>query len=367
MRSAVFIVALLVLSGALVSPAAAVLSDGDRAPQVDQQSRIGDPVSTDIVVALQANGSARWTVTVTYTLDSDAERAAFEVYQSEFENGSADGLDADLFETLAAEGSQSSGRQMSIEEVEYRSAATESEGSLTLAFTWTNFLERTGEGSLQFHDAVLLAESRPEKQSWLSTLDANQTMTIRTPPGYSVNSTQAPSFEFANNSVVIDGPQRFDGDLTVTYQQTSTPEDTPWELLLGALVIAVAVVVAAVVLRRRGGSDVSAPPTSTATEGSPNGGTSPDEGVQPSADGDGRESDDEAEEVDLSLLSDEERVEHLLEQNGGRMKQANIVQETGWSDAKVSQLLSSMADEERVQKLRLGRENLISLPDEDET
>jgi uncharacterized membrane protein len=46
------------------------------------------------------------------------------------------------------------------------------------------------------------------------------------------------------------------------------------------------------------------------------------------------------------------------------MKQAAIVDETGWSDAKVSQLLSSMADDGRVEKLRLGRENLISLPDD---
>jgi uncharacterized membrane protein len=45
------------------------------------------------------------------------------------------------------------------------------------------------------------------------------------------------------------------------------------------------------------------------------------------------------------------------------MRQANIVKETGWSDAKVSQLLSSMAEEDRVDKLRLGRENLISLPE----
>jgi hypothetical protein len=70
-------------------------------------------------------------------------------------------------------------------------------------------------------------------------------------------------------------------------------------------------------------------------------------------------------EPDLELLSDEERVEYLLESNGGRMKQANIVSETGWSDAKVSQLLSSMAEDGRVDKLRLGRENLISLPDDD--
>jgi uncharacterized membrane protein len=60
-------------------------------------------------------------------------------------------------------------------------------------------------------------------------------------------------------------------------------------------------------------------------------------------------------------------VEHLLEQNGGRMRQADIVSETGWSDAKVSQLLSAMADEDRIDKLRLGRENLISFPDVDGT
>jgi uncharacterized membrane protein len=67
--------------------------------------------------------------------------------------------------------------------------------------------------------------------------------------------------------------------------------------------------------------------------------------------------------IDPELLSDEERVEHLLEQHGGRMRQADIVSETDWSDAKVSQLLSRMAEEGSVEKLRLGRENVISLPD----
>jgi hypothetical protein len=76
---------------------------------------------------------------------------------------------------------------------------------------------------------------------------------------------------------------------------------------------------------------------------------------------------DADDEIDEELLSDEERVERLLERNGGRMKQANIVKETGWSNAKVSQLLSSMDDEGRIDKLRIGRENLISFPDEDVT
>jgi len=72
-------------------------------------------------------------------------------------------------------------------------------------------------------------------------------------------------------------------------------------------------------------------------------------------------------EEDLSLLADDERVERLLERNGGRMRQAAIVEETNWSDAKVSQLLSSMADDGRVSKLRIGRENLITLPGVDAT
>jgi len=86
------------------------------------------------------------------------------------------------------------------------------------------------------------------------------------------------------------------------------------------------------------------------------------------ADGDeGSDSEDDDDGIDEELLSDEERVERLLERNGGRMKQATIVKETGWSNAKVSQLLSAMAEDDRVDKLRIGRENLISFPDEDVT
>ncbi|MGQ3411481.1 helix-turn-helix transcriptional regulator [Natrinema sp. LN54] len=72
-------------------------------------------------------------------------------------------------------------------------------------------------------------------------------------------------------------------------------------------------------------------------------------------------------DIDPELLSDEERVLRLLKQNGGRMKQASIVSETGWSNAKVSQLLSKMDDDDEIEKLRIGRENLITLPGVDPT
>ncbi len=64
------------------------------------------------------------------------------------------------------------------------------------------------------------------------------------------------------------------------------------------------------------------------------------------------------------LLSDEEQVFALLRKNDGRMKQAEIVDATDWSNAKVSQLLSRMAESDEILKLRIGRENLITLPEE---
>ncbi|WP_049920864.1 helix-turn-helix transcriptional regulator [Halopiger djelfimassiliensis] len=64
---------------------------------------------------------------------------------------------------------------------------------------------------------------------------------------------------------------------------------------------------------------------------------------------------------DEELLTDEDRVVKLIRENGGRMKQVNIVEETGWSKSKVSMLLSDMESEGTISKLRVGRENIISL------
>lgn len=60
--------------------------------------------------------------------------------------------------------------------------------------------------------------------------------------------------------------------------------------------------------------------------------------------------------------SDEEQVVHLLESNGGRMRQTRIVERTDWSKSKVSMLLSEMEADGALHKLRVGRENIISLP-----
>jgi hypothetical protein len=397
------------------APAAAFAT----APAVAQVESDALP-STAIEVQLRSDTDARWTVTYRYPLTGADEIQAFRTLGAEFENGQTNlGLDASVFRSLATEAAESTGRSMVIRDVA-REATVErnatvvvngtvtdtptatptpenetAAGVLRLSFTWTNFLEQTDDGTLQLGDVFRTRDGG----TWLSSLGDDQRLTIVTPPGYVISRTSFP-IQQQNGSLIIDGPREFSEAerLSVTYRASDQAE-LPWTLIVGGGVAAVVVVAVAFVLVRsrdteRGGSPepangqtVTNGGESTAKQGETGSGggveaesgatpepTSPDGATAGAAAGAGDDGDDAAvddgdesdPEPDFDLLSDEERVEYLLEQRGGRMKQANIVKETGWSDAKVSQLLSSMAETGRVEKLRLGRENLISLPDEGE-
>lgn len=397
MRTAASLFALLVLLSGTV-PAAAVAGDGstdlrsapdpmaaERPALVSPPfARIDEPVVTELYVEPDPQGSARWTVSVRYNLSSSAARAAFTEYGRAFEAGDTDvGLDAAFFRRLASEASRATGREMSIRNPTRNATVRNGTGVLSLSFTWTNFVTDT-DGGFVIRDAVLM----PNNRTWLASIGPSQRLVVETPTGYRVTDTR---FGLDNGSVVVEGPHTFREPLTISYQQTATeepePPSTPWSLIVGALLVALALVAAIAYVRWRGAG------LPTPTRGSPDTGDDPpDDGAagprqdpdsggadeptaEPEAETDTDDdsptetdeptADDGAEGIDPSLLSDEERVEHLLDQNGGRMKQARIVKETGWSDAKVSQLLSTMADEGRIEKLRLGRENLISLPDEE--
>jgi hypothetical protein len=76
-------------------------------------------------------------------------------------------------------------------------------------------------------------------------------------------------------------------------------------------------------------------------------------------------SDDQAEGPPPELLSNEERLLTLLEQHGGRMKQKEAADQLDWSAAKTSQVVGDLRDEEKLQSFRLGRENVLTLPDVD--
>jgi uncharacterized membrane protein len=65
------------------------------------------------------------------------------------------------------------------------------------------------------------------------------------------------------------------------------------------------------------------------------------------------------------LLSNEEQVQSVLGAHDGRMKQQELAEELGWTDAKTSKVIRGMREDDAVDTFRLGRENVVTLPDTD--
>ena len=332
--------------------------------------------ATTVEISLRADRSAFWRVETRYALATENETRSFRTLADRYESGDADvGPDAVLFETLQQRATDATGREMAIGNVTYRASVDDSEGhgTLALTFRWRNFLRAGDNETLVLDDVFRLPTAEEDRQrTWLSIFNEDQQILIRPPEGYTVTSTSIP-VQQRENAVVLAEPSDFEDDtaLRITYTSVEPGEQFPVGLLAGVGTVAVlAVVAGGWLLRRRGRGDT--PPTGeTPTDAAPDEGatdaTAAETDTRNGAPDAGDSSEAEtADDIDLSLLSDEERIEHLLERNDGRMKQATIVDEVGWSDAKVSQLLSAMAEEGRVDKLRLGRENLISLPDDGE-
>ncbi|MCU4925827.1 DUF4897 domain-containing protein [Halobacteria archaeon AArc-dxtr1] len=66
------------------------------------------------------------------------------------------------------------------------------------------------------------------------------------------------------------------------------------------------------------------------------------------------------------LLSNEERVLQLLEQHGGRLKQQQVVTELEWTEAKTSQVVSGLRTADEIDVFRIGRENVLVLPEDED-
>ncbi|RBI60677.1 MarR family transcriptional regulator [halophilic archaeon] len=61
------------------------------------------------------------------------------------------------------------------------------------------------------------------------------------------------------------------------------------------------------------------------------------------------------------IVTDADRVLELVRENGGRLPQSKIIEETDWSKSKVSRLLSRMEDDEQINKINIGRKNIVVL------
>jgi hypothetical protein len=332
---------------------------------------------TKLHVSLHEDGDARWNVTAQFVLRDENETAAFRDLASRYENGNADaGPSIATFERIAERAGAETGREMVVRNVTRSARLVEngSVGVLSLSFTWTNFTQ-IDDRQIIMGDAFWLGS-----ETWLPGLNEDQTLVFEAPDTYQITNANPSDGTISDGRVLrYDGPQTFDrGSFSLTYSPMNDGPTTDQsgvlpdlsgtsEIVLLLFLFGIAGVSAYAWVQQRG-----ADPVGDGEEFGEGGSTGPVRGEAEGAEGTEQaasdsDAPDEQDEPVTELLSDEERVLRLLRDNDGRMKQAQIVKETNWSNAKVSQLLSTMDDDGDVDKLRIGRENLITLPDEDVT
>jgi uncharacterized membrane protein len=125
--------------------------------------------------------------------------------------------------------------------------------------------------------------------------------------------------------------------------------DLLWPTALWAVGVAVAAVALAVGARFLGRSAESAPVEGAATA---DGASATDTAPAP---------------VTATLDEDEQFVVDLLLANDGRVRQSVVVETSNWSKSKVSRLLSRMERDGYVEKVGVGRENVVVLVETDRT
>lgn len=407
MRSATA-VALTLAALLALSTAGAVALTSASTGSTDEVPASAEPRQV-ITIDLHADGDATWTIESRFLLEDDEAVETFHEYAQAVDRGDRDvQYDERTFRRFAARAESETGREMEIRNASWDDPTvepvnatvegnateegsandTDRVGTISYSFTWTNFAETT-DRFIVLGDVFVV-----DGDSWFPALTEHQRLEIDGPPNSGLDDASRPP---TDGTLVWEGPHEFsDGELNATYLKQGSGTAGPVDnggflstLLVGSGVLLLLVLVGAggyLVVRQRHDLFGDEPTTAaerdgrsvdagqgTATESTTadagQDGPRPEGAAAATAAVAGEEDEPEAEEdeIDPELLSDEERVKRLLTENNGRMKQASIVTETDWSNAKVSQLLSKMDEEDEIDKLRIGRENLITLPEVDPT
>ncbi|AUG48773.1 hypothetical protein BVU17_15030 [Haloarcula taiwanensis] len=313
-------------------------------------------VDADVVVMtadVNPDGTADWTVAYRLRLDDDNTTQAFEDLRTDIQANPA--AYTDRFERrmqrTAGAAENTTGREMAVKNVTV-SAREETFGQtygvITYRFQWTNFAAVSGD-RVEIGDAL----------SGLF-LDSETSLTLRWPADYQADSVAPQADERGNASVTWRGQQTFgeaEPRVVVNSRDSAGGDSGSNGLLIGGILALVGIAAGVYALRRYGipnGNAPAEPPASMVDSDDPEAesaaGTDADAGTPP-----------------VELLSNEEQVLQLLESNGGRLKQQQVAGELDWTDAKTSQVIGGLREEEKVETFRIGRENVVTLPDTDVT
>jgi hypothetical protein len=326
-----------------------------------------DTDSVRLIVSVAENGSATWTVQYWTRLDDENTTAAFESLQRDIESDPSNFSDqfASRMRSTVRASENATGREMSATgfDVQAETRAPPDYGVVVYTFRWDGFAAVDGD-TIRVGDAI---EGL--------FLDERTRLVIEWPAAYATSDVAPAPDERRDDAAVWRGAETsfVSGEPSVVLRPASTvtttsggdsggtggdgdsggtggdgdggdtrPSSDGGSMLplvgLGLLVVGAA----AWRYRDRFGEDRHD------ADGTPD----------PAANGGDT---DDAED----LLSNEERVIQFVREQGGRVKQQEIVEAFDWTEARTSQIVRDLRDDGNLEGFRLGRENVLKLPDDD--
>lgn len=316
-----------------------------------------DTDSVRLIVSVHENGSATWTVQYWTRLDDENTTDAFESLQRDIESNPDNFSDrfATRMRSTVRTAENATGREMNASDfdVQAETRAPPDYGVVIYTFHWDGFAAVDGD-TIRVGDAIEGI-----------FLDGRTRLVIEWPTAYATTEVTPAPDERRADAVVWRGAETsfVSGEPSVVLRPESTvttsagggdgattaaPDSGGSTLpLLGIGLLFAVVGAAAWRYRGRFGDGGAVGPAA---------GSGVDGG---SADA------DEPAEAREDLLSNEERVLQFVREQGGRVKQQEIVEAFDWTEARTSQIVRDLRDDGSLEGFRLGRENVLKLPDEE--
>lgn len=300
----------------------------------EQMTMTGANVDTDDIllkIDLQSNGDAVWTIEYRTHLDDTETTEAFEQQRAAIEEDpeSYVKLFHERMTATAQRAADATGHEMTITNMtvtaETRHLPKEY-GVIAYHFEWHKFATVTNN------------ELRAGAAIDGLFVDDGTRLIVTWPEGYTLTNVGPTPNETRENAVLWHGPTEFlTGEPRVIVSAAGTAEKPVSAVLVGGLLVTIS------------GSALAwwfwtGKPCLIGSNGA--------------ADSRSRQTD---------LLSNEEHVLTVLRDHDGRAKQQEIVRALGWTEAKTSQVLGNLREDGVVEVFRLGRENVVSLPDSNNT
>ena len=366
------VVAFVVLAGAVPAGVASAAGGTHADREAVGDALAQSAVETDnvrLVVSIAKNGSAHWKIQYWTRLDDQNTTRAFESLQQDVEANPRNYSRqfAQRMRSTVAAAENATGREMAVENVSVRAETRgpPQYGVVTYSFQWEGFAAVNGN-TIRVGDAIEGI-----------FLDSDTRLIVGWPSDYRAVTVTPDADERRSDTVVWRGSEtEFVADEPSIVLKPegalgavpgggggSGSGDQSGSTLTLALGVLIALGVAGAVawwLRRRTADTEGEPAADAAAVGGVDDG--------PPADGEAGTAADADTDPDPrpELLSNEERVLKFVRDRGGRVKQQEVVSEFDWTEARTSQIVRQLRDDGDLEGFRLGRENVLKLPDGDE-